>query len=130
MNTPRNKKSRSVAAIKQRKNDGAVVLVKLSKLEGKEGKIGKTFIPGVILKPKNHPSLTKDTVVGRETVMGIKQSDSTYKPIYPNDLENTNDKLTNKELRKVRRGVHNAKPKHRKTYKRKLKNWKHRSFKK
>lgn len=84
----------------------------------------------MVLKPKNHSSLTEDTIVSRKTIMGVKQTDKTYKPILPADLENTGDKLTKRELRKIRRGVHNAEKKHRRAYKRKLRKWKRRRFKK
>lgn len=122
-------KPRRVAAIIQRKSDGAVVVAKLHKLKGKENKIGKDYIPGLVLKPENHISLDKETIVGRETVMGFKQTDKTFKPILTRDLEDTGDKLTRKELRKIKRGVHNDKKQHRKTYRRKLRKWRRRNFK-
>ena len=121
-------KPRRVAVIEQRKSDGAVTVAKIFKLKGKENKIGKTFIPGVILKPESHTSFTENSVVGRETIMGVKQSNGSFKAIYTSDLTSTNDRLTRKELKKVRRGVHNDQCKHRKAYKRKLRKWK-KSFK-
>ena len=104
--------------------------MKISKLRGKEKKIGKIFIPGVILKPKKHPSLTENSIVGRETVMGVKQPDGNFKPLRTRDMQSTNDKLTILELIKIRLGVHNDQHKHRKAYKRKLRKWKKRTFNK
>lgn len=119
---PKIKKPRNVAAIKQRKADGAVAVVKISSKNGKEEKIGKTFIPKVELQPEKHTALTESSVVSRQVIIGIKSGDA-FTPIFTRDLTETNDKLTRKELRAIRKGVHNDIKQHRKTYKKKIKKW-------
>lgn len=129
-NRPDIKKPRNVAVIEQRKEDGAVAVVKIFSKEGKEDKIGATFIPDLTLMSKDHKALTEDSIVGRHVIMGIKQKDNSYIPIYSSDLQKTEDELTEAELIKIQEEVHNDESKHRATYERKLKNWKNRSFKK
>lgn len=121
-NAPRVKKERNVAAIEQRKDDGALAVVKIFSEEGKEEKIGKTFIPNLVLTPEQHSALTKRSIVGRQVIVGIKQGDS-FKPIFIGDLEKTDDKLTRRELRKIRKQVNNNSHKNRRTYKKKIKRW-------
>lgn len=125
---PRIKKPRNVAAVEQRKKDGAVALVKIYSKEGKEEKIGKTFIPDLELNPEEHSALTKTSIVGRQVIVGIKDGD-TFRPIYTADLTNTDDKLTSNELRKIRKAVHNDTKQHRKTHKKKMRRWR-KGFKK
>ncbi len=125
---PKIKKPRNVAAVKQRRKDGAVALVKVYSEEGKEDKIGKNLIPNLKLTPDKHSSLTKSSVVGRQVIIGIKDGEG-FKPILTRDLTATNDKLSRKELRAVLKGVHNDTKQHRKTYKKKLRNWR-KGFKK
>lgn len=127
-NKPAIKKPRNVAAIEQRKKDGAVAVVKISSKEGKEKKVGKTFIPKVELTPDKHPALTETSIVSRQVIVGIKDGE-TYKPIYTAELSETGDKLTRKELRRIRKEVSNYLPEHRKTHKRKMKRWR-KGFKK
>lgn len=127
-NRPHIKKPRSVAATEQRKKDGAVAVVKISSKDGKEEKIGKNFIPGLELSPEKHKALTQNSIVGRQVVFGIKDGD-TFKAIYVSDLTASGDKLTRKELRKIRKEVHNYCLKHRKAYKKKRRKWR-KGFKK
>lgn len=127
-NKPAIKKPRNVAAIEQRKKDGAVAVVKISSKEGKEKKVGKTFIPKVELTPDKHPALTKTSIVSRQVIVGVKDGD-TFKPILTRDLKNTGDKLTRKELKAIRKAVQNDTKQHRRTYKKKIKKWR-KGFKK
>ncbi len=118
------KKSRLIAVIEQRKDDGALAVVKIYSEDGKEQKIGKTFIPGLVLTPENHPALTQNSIIGRQVTIGVKRINQD-KPIclYPDDFCETGDALTNKEYKKVKKEVHNDDPKHRKTFKEKIKKW-------
>ena len=127
-NKPTIKKPRNVAAIKQRKKDGAVAVVKIHSEEGKEEKIGKNYIPNLVLTPEQHSALTKRSIVGRQVIIGVKDGD-TFRPILTRELTETNDKLTRKELKTIRKAVHNDTKQHRKTYKKKLKKWR-KGFKK
>ena len=127
-NKPLIKKPRNVAAIDQRKMDGAVAVVKVYSKEGKEEKIGKDYIPDLVLTPEQHSALTKRSIVGRQVIIGIREG-NTFKPILKRELTATDDKLTRKELRKIRKEVNNSEPKHRKTHKRKMKRWR-KGFKK
>lgn len=120
---PNVKKPRRVAVIEQRK-DGAVAVVKIY---SKKDKSGKAYIPNFTLDPEEHSSLTEPSIVGSRVYIGTKK-DSSYIPIYTSDFQTMDDELTSKELKKVRRGVHNDSAKHRKTYKKKRKMWK-RKFK-
>lgn len=125
---PKIKKPRNVAAVNQRKKDGAVAVVKFYSKEGKEDKIGKTLIPNLELTPDKHSSLTKTSVVGRQVIIGIKDGES-FKPIYISDLSKTGDKLSRKELKAIRKAVHNDTKQHRKTHKKRMRKW-HKGFKK
>lgn len=117
------KKKRIVAVLEQRKSDGAVAVVKVYSKEGKEQKIGKTFIPGLTLQPHDHPSLSKESIVGRQVVFGRK-SRNTIRAIYPDDFNDTTDSLSKKELKIIRKAVHNDTKQHRASYKHKKKRWK------
>ena len=120
------KKPRNIAAIEQRKDDGALAVVKVYSRKGKEQKLkeGKNYIPKLVLKPKKHATLKKDSIVGRQVIVGVKQGNGKPpKSIFPGDLEKTQDKLTKKELKKIQAEVHNDTRKHRKTYKKKMKAW-------
>ena len=80
-------------------------------------------MPDLTLEPKDHPSLTKPSIVGRQVTVGIKDGNN-YKAINDRDLTNTSDKLKKKELKKIKKEVHNDTPQHRKTYKNTMKQWK------
>ena len=125
---PKIKKPRTVATIDQRKKDGAVAVVKISSKKGKEDKIGKTFIPNFELKPEDHAALKETSIVSRQVIVGIKDKDG-FKPILTRDLTKTNDKLSRKELKTIRKAVHNDTKQHRKTHKKKMKKWR-KGFKK
>lgn len=118
------KKPRNVAVVKQRKDDGAVAVVKIYSKKGKEAKIGKNYIPGLTLSSDKHSSLTEDSIVGRQVIFGVKTDTGKYESLYPSNYRDTKDNLTRQELRKVKREVHNDKKKHRKKYKSKVKKWK------
>ncbi len=121
-NAPRVKKTRRVAAIEQRKKDGAMAVVKFFSKEGKEEKIGKDFIPNLELSPEEHSALTETSIVGRRVIFGIKDG-TDYKLIFASDLEKTEDILSKKELKVIRKAVHNYKKEHRKAYKKKRRKW-------
>lgn len=123
---PEIKKPRRVAAIDQRRDDGALAVVKIY---SKKDKSGKYIIDKLVLTPDKHSSLTEDSVVGNQAIFGIKDG-NTYRAILPSDMVDTGDKLTQREKRKVRKGVANDSPKHRKTYRKKRIRWKNKSFNK
>ena len=120
------KKPRNIAAIEQRADDGALAVVKIYSLNGKEkkSKKGKNYIPDLVLSPKEHAALKEDSIVGRQVIVGIKQGNGKPpKSILPRELQATNDKLTKKELKKIQAEVHNDTPEHRETFKEKMKSW-------
>ena len=119
------KKKRRVAVVEKRKDDGALAVVKIYKKTGKEEKQkeGKTYIPNLTLTPKKHKSLTEDSIVGRKVFFGKKGEDGKYKAFYPMDLIDTEDKLTRKELKRIKKEVHNDTPQHRALYERKKEDW-------
>lgn len=114
------KKNRRVAVVEQRKDDGALAVAKIYK---KEGKSGTLHLEKPVLKPKKHPSLTEDSLVGSQVFFGRKGKDKQYKIIESRDLEDTGDKLTRKEHKLVMKNVHNDTPKHRATYEATAKKW-------
>ena len=120
------KKPRNIAAIEQRKDDGALAVVKVYSRKGKEQKLkeGKNYIPKLVLKPKKHAALKKDSIVGRQVIVGVKQGNGKPpKSIFPGDLEKTQDKLTKKELKKIQAEVQNDNPKNRAHHEAKMKKW-------
>lgn len=123
---PEIKKPRRVAAIDQRRDDGALAVVKIY---SKKDKSGKYIIDKLVLTPDKHSSLTEDSVVGNQAIFGIKDG-NTYRAILPSDMVDTADKLSGKEYKKVKKSVANDNPKHRKTYRKKRRRWKNKSFNK
>ncbi len=122
------KKPRNIAAIEQRADDGALAVVKIYSLNGKEkkSKKGKNYIPDLVLSPKEHAALKEDSIVGRQVIVGVKQGNGKPpKSILPRELQATNDKLTKKELKKVKAEVQNDNPKNRAHHKKKMKSWRH-----
>ncbi len=121
-------KTRRIIVVLQRKDDGAVIVAKISKKRGKEAKIGKDYIPDLVLSPTAHPSVTEDSIVERVVHFGVRRINENgeveYQVILPSDLEATGDRLTRRELRKVRKEVRNACKAHRKAYKKTVKQWK------
>ena len=115
-------KTRRVAVVEQRKDDGALAVVKLYSQKGRKG---SAFIANLVLTPEEHAALTENSIVGSQVIIGVKKQDGTFKPIFIRELEETDDQLTDQELMKVKKGVHNDNPKHRKTYKNKMKKWRH-----
>lgn len=122
---PNIKKKRRVAVVDQRKKDGALAV---AKIYSKEGKSGKAYVENIVLKPENHSSLTKDSLVGSQVIIGTKGRDKKFNAIYKGDLESTDDKLTKKEHRAVKKAVHNDTKEHRKTYEKKMQKWHKQNF--
>lgn len=97
---PRNKKKRHVVVVDQRKRDGAIAVSKLhSQKEGQKG-----CINNLVLSPKKHAALTKDTVVERRVIHGVKR-DGKHKPIYQNEFSPTKSRLGLFEFLRVKKGV-------------------------
>lgn len=119
-NKPHIKKPRRVVAVQQRKDDGAVAV---SKIYSKEEKKGTAYINDLILSPKNHTSLDKESLVGSQVIFGVKLKNGKFKALQSRDFNETNDKLTKKELKTVQKNVQNNTKQHRKTYKSTVKKW-------
>lgn len=123
---PNIKKKRRIAVIDQRRKDGALAV---AKIYSKKGKSGKAYVNDVVLKPEKHSSLTEDSVVGSQVIIGTKgKGKKNYQTIQSRDLEPTGDKLTKKEHRAVKKAVHNDTRAHRKTYKKKMRKWHKQKF--
>ena len=120
------KKPRTVAVVMQRKDDGALAVVKIHSAEGK-GR--EHFMEGIVLKADKHTALTEDSVVGKHIIVGTKDANKKFSPIYARDLVDTQDKITSKERRKILKGVGGKDKKHHKSEMEKVKRWKKR-FKK
>ncbi|MFR1632455.1 MAG: hypothetical protein ACLSU0_04750 [Oscillospiraceae bacterium] len=119
------KKPRRVAVIHQRKDDGALAVVKIY---SKKDKQGKAFLKRPVLKPKKHPSLSEPSIVGKKVHIGSKDG-ATYKPIAERYLKPTGDKLTFWEKLLILFGVRGKTKEQRKAHKAKMKKW-HNHFKK
>lgn len=114
------KKPRRVAVIYQRKDDGALALVKIYSKNGKNLN-SKAYIKNFTLSPEKHSSLTTDSIVDSRYIIG-RYDKGKYSIIIDNDLSPTNDELTRSEHRKIKRKIGN-KDNH-KTQVRKLNKWK------
>lgn len=114
-------KPRNVAVIDQRKDDGAVAVVKVF---SKKDRSGRAYISDLELTPEEHKALTEKSIIGSQVIIGVKQRNGTFKAILTRELQATEDELTDEELKQVKKNVHNDTPEHRKTYKRKMKRWK------
>ena len=119
-NHPIKKKPRRVAAIDQRVDDGALAVVKIY---SKKEKDGKYRVKKLVLKPEKHKSLTVDSEVGTQVIIGYKDGD-TYRALYASDMVDTGDKLKRQELKKVKRQAGGTDKKLRQTNKRKMRRWK------
>lgn len=100
-------KSRRVATVAQRKDDGALAVVKIY---SKKDRNGKAYIDKLVLKPEEHTSLTEDSIVGSKVLVGVKvktKNGEEFKPIFERDLSDTGDRLTRKEHKAVKKGVRN-----------------------
>ena len=117
---PKNKKKRNVVVVEQRKKDGAIAV---SKIFGADEKSGDFYIDDLELKPSEHSSLTKNSLVERRVKFGVKRNGN-HTPIYIRDLKPTNDKLTKKEMRKVNKQKGGKTVKNRRTYRSTRSNWK------
>lgn len=113
-------KPRRVAVIDQRKDDGALSVVKIY---SKKNKQGKMYMEGVTLSPQKHNSLTEASIVGNQVHIGVKNGKN-YLPIYSRDFTESQDRLTKKEHRTIKRKAGGKNRKNRKTTKKKLKKWK------
>ena len=99
----KNKKPRHVVVVDQRVDDGALAV---SKIHSKEGKKGDCHIKHLTLKPKKHESLTKPSAVEHRVIVGVKEPGTKkYKPINSRDMQKMNDKVTNCEYKKIKRGL-------------------------
>lgn len=117
----RNKKSRKVIVIDQR-DDSAVAITKIYSKDGKDTENNEAFIKDLVLDPKEHPSLTKKSVVG--TNLKINRNNSKNPSvIYSTDLIETNDSVNTQELKIIKDAIIN-KNKHKKTRKKTIKKWK------
>ena len=118
------KKTRIVAVVEKRKDDGAIGVVKIYKKKGKEAKQkeGKRYIPDLTLSPSKHKALTEDSIVGRNVIFGVKEHDI-YTALYPRAFLKTKDKLTASEIKTVQMEVHNDTPEHRQSYEVKKQKW-------
>lgn len=119
------RKKRRVAVVDQRKKDGALAV---TKIYSKEGKSGKAYVENVVLKPEKHSSLTKDSIVGSQVIIGTKGKDKKFNAIYKGDLDPTGDELTKKEHRAVKKAVHSDTKEHRETYEKKMQKWHKQNF--
>ena len=100
-------KPRRVAAIDQRKDDGALAVVKIYSKKGRDGKL---YIDKLVLKPEDHGSLTEDSIVGSKLLVGIKittESGEEYKPLFERDFAETGDRLTKAEHKAIKKGIRN-----------------------
>lgn len=113
------KKPRRVAVVHQRKDDGALAVVKIYSKQNKEG---KAFLKKPVLNPKKHPSLTEPSIVGKKLHIGAKVNE-TYKPIVERDLKPTGDKLTFWERLLILFGVKGKTREQKKAHKTKMKKW-------
>ena len=123
-NRPHIKKPRRIAVVDQRRMDGALAVVKIYSAEGKTG---TDYIGDLILTPDKHSSLTKNSIVGRQVYIGIKKN-NTFVPLYRGDFEPTEDMLTHREYRAVRRNMGGPTRENKRTAKRTIRKWK-RGFK-
>lgn len=117
----RNKKPRRIIVVHQR-DDKAVAV---TKIYSKKEKKGNAYINGLVLKPKNHPSLTEDSIVSNSLIYGKNIPNQKQKhKIFPTDLESTNDKLTAKEYQIVKTKINADTKKHKKARDKTLSRWK------
>lgn len=113
------KKERNVAVVAQRKDDGAVAVVKIrSEKEGRQN----TSIKGVTLKPNTHPALTENSLV--EKNLRVSRTVNGEKTILkPAEMKETGDKLTLNERRKIMRGLKGPTKENRAKTTQKIKSW-------
>lgn len=100
-------KPRRVATVAQRKDDGALAVVKIY---SKKDRNGKAYIDKLVLKPEEHTSLTEESIVGSKVLVGVKvktKNGEEFKPLFRGDLVDTGDRLTTKEHKAVKKGVRN-----------------------
>ena len=84
--------------------------------------------PRFVRAVEKHSSLTKDSIVGSQVIIGTKNKKKAFQTIQARDLEPTGDRLTKKEHRSIKKAVHNDTKEHRKTYKKKMRKWHKQNF--
>lgn len=114
-------KPRTIVVVDQRTDDQAIAV---SKIYSKKNRSGNAYIPDLVLHPEDHPSLTEDSIVGKSVHVAVKIGKDDYKAFSSRDFEPLDDKLSNEEMNKVKKGIGGTDKKNKKTTKRKLKNWK------
>lgn len=114
-------KPRTIVVVDQRIDDQAIAV---SKVYSKKNRSGNAYIPDLVLHPEDHPSLTEDSIVGKSVHVAVKLGEDDYKAFSSRDFEPLDDKLSNEEMKKVKKGIGGTNKKNKKTTKRKLKNWK------
>lgn len=117
---PKNKKKRNVVVVEQRKKDGAIAV---SKIFGADEKSGDFYIDDLELKPSEHSSLTKNSLVERRVKFGVKRNGK-YTPISRKDLTATSDRLTKSEMKKLNKQKGGKTVKNKRTYRNTRKQWK------
>ncbi len=118
---PKNRKKRNVVAVEQRKLDGAIAVCKVFGKD--EKKTGDFYVDNLTLSPKDHPALTKDSLVERRVTWGVKRNGK-HKAIFIRELKDTNDKLTKREFQLVKRQAGGKTSKHKQTYRNTRRKWK------
>lgn len=121
-NRPNIKKPRRVAVVEQREDDGAVAIVRIFKKRGKRADDPHAYIQELTLLPQDHTSLTEESIVEAKVILGVNTGQG-KKAIFPSDLSEVNDELTDKELSQIHNGVHNDTAQHRQTFLNKLQKW-------
>lgn len=118
---PKNRKKRNVVAVEQRKFDGAIAVCKVFGKD--EKKTGDFYVDNLTLSPKDHPTLTKDSLVERRVTWGVKRNGK-HEPIYRKNLVFTNDRLTKQEYKSFKKQIGGKTQKNRKTYRNTRRKWK------
>ncbi len=121
-NRPNIKKPRRVAVVEQREDDGAVAIVRIFKKRGKRADDPHAYVQELTLLPQDHTSLTEESIVEAKVILGVN-TEQGKKAIFPSDLSEVDDKLTDKELSHIQNGVHNDTEQHRQTFLNKLQKW-------
>lgn len=117
---PHIKKPRRIVVLKQRNSDYAVGV---SKIFSKKEKKNKNIIQNVVLNPKNHKSLDQKSVVGSRIIIGKKNKNGNYEPFYVSNFRDLNDRLSKRELSKIKKNRLKQSKSIQKTTNKKIKNW-------
>ena len=117
-----------MAVVDQRKDDGALALVKIHSEEGKKPNV---YIEGVVLTTSEHSALKEVSIIENRVYYGIKRKENGQVvriPIYKGDLTATDDRLTDSELEKVNKGIQGKTTEKQEKHKAKMQKW-HNHFK-